>query len=37
MSHDNQMTVPAPTPQEQAQLDALYQDFDAGHMVPLWT
>ncbi|MEX5306935.1 cupin, partial [Kocuria sp. CPCC 205258] len=37
MSHDNQMTVPAPTPQEQAQLDALYQDFESGHMVPLWT
>ena len=37
MSHDNQMTAPAPTPEEQAQLDALYQDFDAGHMVPLWT
>ena len=25
MSHDNQMTAPAPTPQEQVRLDALYR------------
>lgn len=30
-------TVPPPTPEEQKQLDQLYADFAAGHMVPLWT
>lgn len=34
---ENQMTVPAPTPEEQAELDSLYRDFESEHLVPLWT
>jgi gentisate 1,2-dioxygenase len=34
---DNQMTAPAPTPEEQVELDRLYRDFESEHLVPLWT
>jgi gentisate 1,2-dioxygenase len=34
---ENQMTVPAPTPEEQLELDRLYRDFESEHLVPLWT
>jgi gentisate 1,2-dioxygenase len=30
-------TPPPPTPDEQAQVDRLYADFDSEHMKPLWT
>ncbi|WP_411733444.1 cupin domain-containing protein [Paeniglutamicibacter sp.] len=34
---ENQMLAPAPTAEEQQQLDQLYKDFDAEHLIPLWT
>ncbi|MCH1865466.1 cupin domain-containing protein [Nocardioides sp. CFH 31398] len=33
----NSMTAPPPTPEEAAQIEVLYKDFDAENLVPLWT
>jgi gentisate 1,2-dioxygenase len=34
---ENHMIAPAPTAEEQEQLDQLYKDFDRENLIPLWT
>ena len=34
---ENQMIAPAPTAEEQEQLDQLYKDFNRENLIPLWT